>query len=204
MESKNINFDVMDIPNGTIGNWTVETFEVPEHSIENIRLAFKPGCRTVKPGIYKQLTRSGTLIMSNTPSEKSDYRHFIRKATGNVLVNGLGLGCVLADLLNKTEIIKVTVIEISSDVISLIGPYFNKNSRVEIVCADAFKWNPPKGKRFNAVWHDIWDNICTDNLPEMTRLHRKYGRKTDWQDSWCKQLCKMYKERDKRAQQRWY
>ena len=77
--------------------------------------------------------------------------------------------------------------------IDLVGPSFSHDDRVNIICADAFEWRPPKGVRYNAVWHDIWDDICTDNLPEMTRLHRKYGRRADWQGSWCRELCKRYK-----------
>jgi hypothetical protein len=32
-----------------------------------------------------------------------------------------------------------------------------------------------KGKRYDMVWHDIWDDICSDNLEGMAKLHRKYG-----------------------------
>ncbi|MCP4649569.1 MAG: hypothetical protein GY853_05760 [PVC group bacterium] len=182
---------VKDIPCAKSGNWKVEEFEVPENSIENIRAMMKPGCRAVKPGKYKRLTRNGCVIMSNTPAEMADFNRFIWKATGNVLINGLGLGCVIESVLKIKPITNVTVIEISQDVINLVAPYFT-DPRVKIVHADAFKWEPPRGVRYNAVWHDIWDDICGGNLPEMTKLHRKYGRRTDWQDSWAKGLCKRY------------
>ena len=73
----------------------------------------------------------------------------------------------------------------------MVTPYI-KDKRVTIINADAFEWKPPKDQRYDVVWHDIWDNICGDNLPEMTKLHRKYGKKTDWQGSWCKYECKRY------------
>jgi hypothetical protein len=64
--------------------------------------------------------------------------------------------------------------------------------RVEIIQADAFSWKPPKNIRYGMVWHDIWPNICGDNYPEMKTLHRRYGRKADWQGSWCKGLTKRH------------
>jgi len=67
---------------------------------------------------------------------------------------------------------------------------FKDDSRVEIIHADAFEYKPPKDVKYTCVWHDIWDDICGDNLPEMTKLHRKYGKKAIYQDSWCKHLCK--------------
>lgn len=94
-------------------------------------------------------------------------------------------------MLDKPAVDKVTVIEISPDVITLVGSYLKEHfgARLEIIEADAFTWQPPRGVRYGAVWHDIWDNICSDNLPEMHKLHRKYGRRTDWQGSWCRWRC---------------
>jgi len=86
--------------------------------------------------------------------------------------------------------LSVTVVEKSKDVISLVAKHYLGDHRVTIVNADAYLYKPPKGVKYDAVWHDIWDNICGDNLPEMTRLHRKYGKRADWQGSWCRSLCR--------------
>lgn len=137
--------------------------------------------------------------MSNTPDEIRDFSHFTHIAKGSVLINGLGLGCVVKVLLDKPEITKITVIEKSEDVIKLVAPYFN-DERLTIIHADAFEYKPNKGELFNFVWHDIWDHICADNLPEMATLHRKYGKKSEWQDSWAKQLC----QKAKRIQRRFF
>jgi hypothetical protein len=190
-------YNVMEIPDGESGPWKVSTFEVTEDDIriENLRAMFKPGCRTMKASKYKRLTRNGFVVMSNTPAEIADYRHFVRHATGAVHINGLGLGCVLAEVLNKPDVNMVVVVEISPDVISLVSPYFESDPRVKFICANAFEYKPPKDSRYDAVWHDIWDNICADNLDEMGKLHRKFGKKTDYQDSWCKDLCKRYRGR---------
>ena len=95
---------------------------------------------------------------------------------------------VLKNILLKPEVTDVTVVEISQELIDIVAPHY-PDERVTFVCASAFDYKPPKGKRYQMVWHDIWDYICADNLPEMTKLHRKYGRRTDWQGSWCKAEC---------------
>lgn len=167
--------NIMNIPDGQSGSWKIETFIVPERSIENIRLLFQPGGRIVEPGEYKKLTYNGAIVMSNTPAELRDHSYFVYKAKDKVLINGLGLGCCLVEILEKEEVTSVTVIEISQHVINLVAPFFESDPRLEIIHADAFKWKPPKGIRYGAVWHDIFPAICSDNLPQMTRLHRKYG-----------------------------
>ena len=184
----------INVSDGKMNKWEVSTFEVTKEdlAITNIRALLHPGGRTINPGKYKRLTRNGHLVMSNTQAEIRDLFEFIYKAKqgGNILINGLGLGVALTAILESNNIKSVTVIEKSVDVIALVEPSFLHDKRVNIIHADAFEWKPPKGIRYSVVWHDIWDDICSDNLPEMAKLHRKYGRKTDWQGSWCKELCR--------------
>ena len=190
----------INIPDGKSGNWAVETFTVSEDEarLENLRAAFSYSSRGISPGTYKRLMRGGTVVMSNTPAEISDHLCFIyrsKRVGGDILINGLGLGVALSEILKSDLVRSVTVIEKSNDVINLVAGHFANDHRVSIINQDAFEFNPPKGKRYSTVWHDIWDYICSDNLPEMTRLHRKYGRRCDWQDSWCKKLCKRQRNR---------
>ncbi|NOR27531.1 MAG: hypothetical protein GQ540_03265 [Lutibacter sp.] len=185
----------INVPNGKSGDWIVESFEISEEDAKfnNMRAMFSPGQRIVKPGIFKRLMRNSTVVMSNTPAEISDHLSFIYKAkkVKKILINGLGLGVALSEIL-KSDIVKsVTIIEKSKNVINLVSDTY-KDNRINIINCDAFEFKPPKGKKYNVVWHDIWDYICKDNLKEMTKLHRKYGKRTDWQGSWCKELCKRY------------
>jgi len=184
----------IDVPDGISGDWKVETFKVEENEFSQMISMLKGG-RSVPGGTYKRLMRGGTCIMSNTPDEIRDFRHFLNGASGRILVNGLGLGVLLKALLNKPDVTEVTVIEKSEDVIKLVAPTYLTDKRVTIINADAFEYKPPKDKRYDAVWHDIWDAICTDNLKGMKKLHRKYGKKTDYQASWGRELCERY-ERD--------
>lgn len=185
--------DMSFLEDGKSGEWCVETFTVPKDDLSQKISLFKTG-RAVPEGTYKRLKRNGIVVMSNTPDEIRDFKNFTYKAKGSVLINGLGLGCVIKVLLDKPEVVKITVIEKSEDVIKLVAPYF-KDSRLNIINADAFEYKPPKGEFFNFVWHDIWDDICEDNLSEMKILHRKYGRKSEWQDSWAKSICQRMKHK---------
>jgi hypothetical protein len=186
------------VPEGAKGEWKIERFTVPrEPTIAGIRFALAG--RAVYPGTYTRLVhkRRG-VIMSDTPAEKRDHLYFIGKAQGHVLINGLGLGMCLAAVLAKPVVIKATVVEIDTDVIALVSPHYAHDPRVEIVHASAFDYQPPKDVRYGAVWHDIWDEISEENLPEMARLHRKYGRRTDWQASWGKDTIERQRRADRR------
>lgn len=176
------------IPEGACGDYRIEHFSVSEE--QSRRTAIRSWRDEFVPvGDYTRLMRKGTVVMSDTPMELRTNAPIIHAAHGDVLINGLGIGMVLRKILAKPDLRSVTVIEIAPEVISLVGPSFSHDPRVQIIEADAFDFMPPKGVRYNAVWHDIWDFICGDNLPDMHRLHRKYGRRADWQWSWCRERC---------------
>ena len=175
----------VDLPEISKGEWKITKF-----TVDSIDFHALMHGRPIPLGeTFTRLSRNGTLVMSDTPAERSDLHYAVRMAKGNCLINGLGLGLLLKNILLKPEVTDVTVVEISQNLIDLISPFY-KDDRVTYICADALEYTPPKGKRFNMVWHDIWDTICGDNLPEMAKLHRRYGKHTDWQGSWCHEECK--------------
>lgn len=189
--------EAVTIPEGQSGRWRIERFTVAGDDIPSFRLAMSG--RSIRPGTYTRLMRGGQIVMSDTPAERRDHTGFVRAATGRVLINGLGIGMCLAAVLRKPDVTEVTVVEIDADVVALSGPHYSADPRVAIVNASAFDYQPPAGVRYGAVWHDIWDDICADNLPEMHRLHRKYGRRADWQGSWCRETCERYLRQDSRS-----
>ena len=182
----------IDVPDGEKGEYKVETFEVKDNELSQSISMMKYG-RCVPGGTYKRLMRKGTCVMSNTPDEIRDFMHFVNMAQqGSILINGLGLGVMLKALLDKPEIEEITVIEISQDVIDLVAPTYLKDKRVTIIKEDCFKYKPPKGKKYDYVWHDIWDYICGDNVEDMKKLHRKYGIRTNqYQESWMRYSCEL-------------
>lgn len=175
----------VSLPEMQKGPWKVELFTTDRTDFGSM---FKG--RGVPVGqTYTRLMRGGTLVMSDTPAEMRDHWGAVRAANGSCLLNGLGIGMVLKNILLKSEVTDVTVVEISQDVIDMVSPYYD-DPRVTFVCCDAMEYQPPKGKRYGMVWHDIWDYICADNLSEMTKLKRKYGRRADWQGCWAERECK--------------
>lgn len=174
----------VDLPNMEKGHWRVETFTVDRPDFHSLVRG-----RGVPLGqTFTRLMRGQTLVMSDMPAEMRDHYFAVAKASGSCLINGLGIGMVLKNILIKPEVTDVTVVEISQDLIDMVSPHYS-DPRVTFVCADAREYQPPKGKKYEMVWHDIWDDICSDNLGEMTKLHRKYARRASWQGSWCKREC---------------
>lgn len=143
------------------------------------------------PGTYAQLFVKGGLVMSDTQMERDSNEDFVLYARGDVLIAGLGLGMILLPLLAKKSVKSVTVIEKSQDVIQLIeGPIRQAAgpnvSKLTIVCADIFMWEPPR-KRWNSIYFDIWPAICGDNLKDMRALHKRFRSKLrphGWLTSW--------------------
>lgn len=151
------------------------------------------------PGTYTQLLRMdsnyiNTVVMSDFTTEVADHWALVGYAREHaplkhVLINGLGLGVAIDLLMPYVE--RITNVEISASVIHLVGGHYKNKygDKLNIVHCDAFDYQPPKGTRYDAVFHDIWDFIDDENLPDMRRLHRKYGRLCDWQQSWERKAC---------------
>ena len=183
--------DKVNIPDGRIGVAEVRRFKVEDDELARVRALFNGG-RYCPAGEYTMLKVRGQLVMSDTPDEMSDHWQAVRKAQGHCLIMGLGLGMVVTAIAKKPEVTKITVIEIEQNVIDLVGPYMPEG--VEIICADALEWQPPKGVRYGMVWHDIWSSMCVDQIPERARLKRRFGRKADWQGDWGREVI----DRDRR------
>jgi hypothetical protein len=184
---------MVDVPEGTSGDWVVKRFEVSEKDANwaNMRASISMGGvgahRTITPGTYTSMTRHGTMVMSDTPAEKRDHLEFLREAHGRVLIAGLGLGWVLEVLQWKEEVTHITVVEISPDVIKLVGEHYKRKlgDRLTISEGGIFEWKTARGEKWDCAWFDIWDNICGDNAEEMSKLKRKFARRAKWKGCWC-------------------
>lgn len=179
----------VDVPEGASGNWAVQRFSVTKEDAMFFNL--RAGIRGISPGHYTRLVCGATVVMSDTPAEVWDHIAPVANAHDDCLVNGLGLGMVANAMLLKDAVKSVTVIELNPHVISLVAPHYQEKfgDRFRVIQSDALLYKPPRGTRYGTVWHDIWNDICGDNLENMKLLHRKYGRRTDWQGSWCRSEC---------------
>lgn len=173
------------LPAGSVGEARVEHFDVTQDDAR--WSAFRGEC--VSAGRYARLYVEGRLMMSDTNMERNSNWEFAYRANGRVLIAGLGLGMILDPVLAKPEVTSVEVIEKSADVIALIRPHF-RDPKLTVIEADVMEWRPPKGRRWDTVYFDIWPDICEDNLDDMATLHRRFGRRLNrdnpncWMGSW--------------------
>jgi hypothetical protein len=162
------------VKEGKRGVAEVSHFEVNRQEAEwsMVRAAISRDA-AVLPGTYVKLKINDSLYMSDTQMEKSSNRGFVRNANGDVLIAGLGIGLIIAPLLKRENVSRITVIEKYQDVIDLVAPNFD-SEKLETVCADILEWKPAKGQKFDSIYFDIWKDVCTDNLEEINKLHRRF------------------------------
>ncbi len=176
---------------GSKGPWTIERFVIQEDSPGSLRLILQSrGC---PPGTYTRLTHNSRgVVMSDTLAELIDLRPFFHTVQVSeckrVLIHGLGLGIAVQAALAQEHVEHVDVVEVDQDVINLVEPQL-RDPRLHVHWGNALDFKFPPGTCWDFAWHDIWDSICEDNLPDMKTLHRRYGRKVRLgQGSWARSL----------------
>lgn len=160
---------------------------------------------------YVKLVKKGEgVMMSDTPMERNTNRDFIKRANGDVIIFGLGLGLIILPLLNEQEVKSIMVVELHQDLIDIVQPIlkrFDKENKLTIIQGDCFKIHEqiPKEKKFDCVYGDIWISICQDNYDEMKKLTKvwKYrlnrSNPNSFIDHWMQDFLKKEIARDKRT-----
>lgn len=191
MVSDGLPYSKSDLPEGKSGDWTLERFDVPPVPFDPA-LDIRPDWAKTPPGRYTRLRRRNEAFMTDTAHEWWTQKSAIdeaRRRGGRILITGLGLGMIVEAILNDPDchVEKITVVELSPDVIRLVAPHLmaRYSDRLEIINGDAFTWQPPDGVHYSVIWHDIWPNPHDpQNLPEIERLHARFQDLCDWQSSW--------------------
>lgn len=115
-------------------------------------------------------------VMSDTPMEHRTNCEILRKAHGDVLIGGLGIGMILMPLMEKEEVKSITIVEKYEDIIDIVGKQLPLNSKVKIIHGDIFNNEFKKGTKFDTIYFDIWNYVNSDVYEEMTELKKKYKR----------------------------
>lgn len=159
---------------------------------------------------YVKLVKKGEgTMMSDTPMERNSNRDFVRKANGDVLIFGLGLGLIIMPLLDAEEVTSITVIELHQDLIDLVTPILKKydhHNKLKVVQGDCFEYHKQveKGTKFDCVYGDIWIDIDQDNYDEMKALTKVWKYKINrhnhysFIDHWMKDHLKYLITKEKR------
>jgi hypothetical protein len=111
---------------------------------------------------------------------------------------------ILRVALRTEEVRHVDVVEIDPDVLALVGPHYEalaaeRGKTLVLHEADLFTVKWPVGSRWDVAWFDVWGDVSTDNLTEMSKLRRSYARRAGWQDCWGRHRLLAMRERERAA-----
>lgn len=190
-------YDMVDFLEEKDGDrFKIEIMQISEKDAEISRLrSMISGNReylNLRSGSYIRLIDKTTneIVMSDTQMERDTNRIFCKRANGDVLIAGLGIGMILMAIQDKEEVKSITIIEKHDEIINLVGEQLPLNEKVTLINEDIFNWIPPKNKKYDTVYFDIWNNICGDDWEEHKKLRRKYARRVNrnnaqhWINSW--------------------
>lgn len=125
----------------------------------------------------------GECVMEDSARELRRHLPILLAARGQVLITGLGLGCVLRGLLAKPEVEHIDVVEIDRDILALCGAEFRGNPRVTLHFGDAETIAWPTWCRWDFAWHDVWaEHEHLDLLH--ARLLARYAPLAQEQGAW--------------------
>lgn len=98
--------------------------------------------------------------MSDTPMEQESLYQVMKKANGDVLIGGLGIG-LLPTLLSIADnsVKNITVVEANEDVIDLVWPQLKPYIDIEVVNMRIEEFLESTESRYDFVYIDIWEHI---------------------------------------------
>lgn len=124
---------------------------------------------------YLALLKNKDIWMSLNPNEIKTMAPYIKKAQGDVLVLGLGMGYVAFMMALKKEVKSVTIIEKDSNVINifnnLIWPNFKNKNKIQIINDDAINYLKRKQNKYNYIFADLWHSP-DDGLPLFVEIKK--------------------------------
>lgn len=160
------------------GPWKIE-----RHAVSGYRYGWPTVTvlrRWTMTTLHKDL---GEIVMEDSRRELSRHLPIWLKASGRVLVSGLGLGCVVRGLLASPKVEHIDVVEIDPKIIHVVGAEFQGDDRMTIHCGDALsiEWRPEI--EWRCAWHDIW---CEGSGLQVlhTKLIARYQDRCSFQGAW--------------------
>ena len=161
---KNIKGKDEDIRFLTLQYNAYEGFVFDELEIGNNYSEHTPLGYFEKDFVYPAIIKDERIWMSIIPHEINTMKEPIKRAHGNVLVLGLGLGYYLFHILEKKEVKSVDVVEFDKNVISLFNKHliglFPHKEKINIIYDDAIKYLANNNKKYDYIFSDIWHNVA--------------------------------------------
>lgn len=131
--------------------------------------------------------------MLDAPSEAATNNVPAGKAHGNVLTFGLGIGYFIYMALANPEVISVTCIENSPQVIEMFNrflyPQFPHEKPVQLIEGDAYQFfNEEYLSKYDYIFTDIWQST-QDGLVCIEKLLEQYNPPLEKADFWIEDSC---------------
>lgn len=103
-------------------------------------------------------TEHGDVVMEDSREEMEKHLPIWMAGRGDVLVSGLGLGCVVRGLLANQRVNRIDVVELDPVILRVVGAEFQGNKRVRLHHGDAltYPWDWRAGAGWDFAWHDVW------------------------------------------------
>ncbi len=139
------------------------------------------------------LYQNNDIWMIDAPSEANTIDPKAKKAHGNVLTFGLGIGYFALLTSLNDNVNSLTIVERSQAVIEMfkncILPQFPNQSKIKIINDDAFNlFNQEYLSQFDYVFVDIWQSN-NDGLVIIEKLLKQYNPPLDKVDFWIENSC---------------
>jgi len=177
-----------EIPEGQSGPWWVERYGVEDLGVHGWLGSGRSPWTFLRHGGPDGFGR--VTVMSDDLPELQKHLEAVHRATGRVLITGLGLGCVLRGVLTRPGVTHVDVVERSERVLELVEPHLPDDPRIRVHCDDALAWvgeRADQGDRWDIAWHDLWSDPDEDDdaLPVThARLMCAAAPAVGWQWAW--------------------
>jgi hypothetical protein len=175
----------------------IERFEVTAEyaQMDKLKAAFNPqrSDRSVDPGWYTRLTVDEVLWMTDTPAEVRDVELVDDVMSdhpgGTMLIVGLGIGLVLHRAIVRRGMSAIDVVEREERVLRAVAPHYLElahahGCELHFHCADIHQWKVPRGSTWDIGFFDIWPTIDQEDMPEVTRLRKRFHSRTNTFVAW--------------------
>jgi hypothetical protein len=179
------------VPAGSDGLWVVRKLNRPhratiehcgKHKVVDAESFTLLSCYTTAT-----LMKGGDTVMHDTREELVTHLDFALRASGRVLITGLGLGCVARGALANPAVTRVFVVERDKSVLRLVGPWMPRDPRLTIIHADALTFCRRTHEQFDCAWHDLWTNEDRGE-GELSKVHadilKAMGKRVRFQGAW--------------------
>jgi len=184
----------------TKGRFDIKKFVIPKGTLEQFyhKKIGVTRCKHLDDYPIVQLREDQGALMTDTPFEIETNKKAIRKAKGDVLECGLGLGYFTYHASKKKNVNTLTILEHEKNIIDLVYPVVS-NYKTDIVQTDAIKFIKKTTNKYDMINIDFVGGMVPyseiEKLKQLTkRCLKPKGIAVFWQEDIWKLVVKNFKK----------